>query len=98
MLVVAVICVMPQVNNVKQASNSTSLFSAISYSAAWAGDEMERLQLSLKKLTSALASMKEFDKLEEQGLPKRQVQLMKEAMNNKIETMMSAVLQNIQNL
>lgn len=98
MLLIGGIAIVPQINNINTVNQTNAVGSFISYSVALATEEFDRLHLSLKKLTQALASLKEFDKLEQQGLPKRQVQLMKDAMQSKIETMMAKVMLDIQKL
>jgi len=87
---------MPQLNGKDQ--QSSGLLSIISYPVVWAADEMGRLNITLNKLMSAQASMKQFDKLEEQGLPKRQVQLMKDAMESKIQMMVDDAINSIKRL
>ncbi len=59
---------------------------------------MERVRLILKKLRDAMGSMKDFDELEEAGMPKKDVDRMRHAMETKIKQMMDDALQAIQSL
>jgi len=94
LLLFGAIALMPQLDCNHQLSgvNHASLFS---YPAAEASGDYKRLNLNLKKLKEATKSMKQFDKLEEQGLPKRQVDLMRKAMESKISVMMMEVIMEI---
>jgi len=96
LLLFGAIALMPQLDCNRQlvggGVNHTSLFS---YPVAEASGDFKRLNLNLKKLKEATKSMKQFDKLEEQGLPKRQVDLMRKAMESKISVMMMEVIMEI---
>jgi len=65
---------------------------------ASAGDSMTRLRIILQKLQDAMASMKDFDKLEKAGMPKKQVDRMRRAMQLKINQMMEEAIQDIHSL
>jgi len=58
-------------------------------------DSMTRLRIILQKLQDAMASMKDLDKLEESGMPKKQVDRMRRAMQLKINQMMEEAIKNI---
>lgn len=79
---------------------STFLFMAVSaptvglttmspgYNAAVAAEDgMGKVQLILKKLRSSMASMKDFDELENAGMSKKDVDRMRRAMEQKIKQM-----------
>jgi len=65
---------------------------------AGAGDSMARLRIILQKLQDAMASMKDFDKLEKAGMPRKQVDRMRRAMQLKINQMMEEAIQDIHSL
>lgn len=65
---------------------------------AGSGDSMARLRIILQKLQDAMASMKDFDKLEKAGMPKKQVDRMRHAMQLKINQMMEEAIQDIHSL
>ena len=66
--------------------------------AAASADSMARLHIILQKLQDAMASMKDFDKLEKAGMPKAQVDRMRRAMQMKINQMMEEAIKNIHSL
>lgn len=57
------------------------------YTPAVAEDGMGKVQLILKKLRSSMASMKDFDELEQAGMSKKDVDRMRRAMEQKIKQM-----------
>ena len=59
---------------------------------------MERMQLILKKLRSTMASMKDFDDLEEAGMAKVQVDRMRKAMTQKIQQLTDDAVGSIRDL
>ncbi|RMG56150.1 MAG: hypothetical protein D6717_07010 [Gammaproteobacteria bacterium] len=61
-------------------------------------DAMHRVQLMLKKLRSAMSSLKDLDELEKAGMPKKDVDRMRRAMNSKIQDMINETLLNIKRL
>ncbi len=62
---------------------------------ASSNDSMARLRIILQKLQDAMASMKDFDKLEQAGMPKKQVDRMRRAMQLKINQMMEEAIKDI---
>ena len=56
---------------------------------AYAADNMEQVQLILKKLKSSMQNMKDFDELEKAGMDKRDVDRLRNAMRAKIRQMTS---------
>jgi hypothetical protein len=60
-------------------------FSVPTVSAA--GDSMAQVRLILKKLRSSMASMKDFDELEDAGMDKEDVDRLRNAMTAKIKQM-----------
>jgi len=95
LLLFGVIALMPQLDCNRQLVGGVNHISLFSYPVAEASGDFKRLNLNLKKLKEATKSMKQFDKLEEQGLPKRQVDLMRKAMESKISVMMMEVIMEI---
>ncbi len=59
---------------------------------------MERVQLILKKLRSTMASMKDFDELEEAGMAKKQVDRMRKAMTQKVQQLTDDAVSSIRDL
>jgi len=66
--------------------------------AAESGGGMNQIHIILKKLQDAMTSMKDFDELESAGMPKKNVDRMRRAMNLKINQMMADVISEIQKL
>ena len=62
------------------------------------GDSMSKIQLILKKLRSSMTSMKDFDELEKSGMPKKDVDRMRRAMNQKIQQLTDEAVSSIQSL
>jgi len=69
-----------------------------SISAAESGSSMNQIHIILKKLQDAMTSMKDFDELESAGMPKKNVDRMRRAMDLKINQMMAEVITEIQKL
>lgn len=63
-----------------------------------AGGDMAKLRIILKKLRDAMASMKDLDQLEAAGMPKKDVDRMRSAMQSKINQMMSEAMDDIRAL
>jgi len=66
--------------------------------AAEAETGMKRLNLIIKKLRSAMASMKDFDALEKAGLSKKDVNRMRSAMQLKIQQLMEDAIYAIRSI
>lgn len=75
---------------------------SVSVRPATAADDgaggMGKIQIMLRKLQDAMVSMKDFDKLEKSGMPKKQVDRMRRAMQIKINQMMEETIQDIHKL
>lgn len=63
-----------------------------------AGGNMRRIRLVLKKLQDAMASMKDLGALEKAGMPKKNVDRMRRAMQLKIDQMMEEAIKDIRAL
>ena len=69
------------------------------YTMAQAGEGgMAKVSLLLKKLSSSMASIKDFDELEQAGMPKADVDRMRREMNEKINQMTEEAITLIQSL
>lgn len=60
--------------------------------------KMQRIRLVLKKLQDAMASMKDLGALEKAGMPKKNVDRMRRAMQLKIDQMMEEAIKDIRAL
>ena len=61
-------------------------------------DDMVKVRIILKKLRDAMASMKDLDELEASGMPKKDVDRMRSAMQIKINQMMGEAMEDIRSL
>jgi len=80
---------------------STDNLASFAYAPAFAAEQsdgMARVHLTLKKLQDAMTSMKDFDELEAAGMPKKNVDRMRRAMQLKINQMMEDVIKSIHSL
>jgi len=59
---------------------------------------MKKVHIILQKLQDAMVSMKDFDQLEAVGMPKKNVDRMRRAMQTKINQMMEEVIIDIHHL
>jgi len=66
----------------------------VQYSQAVAAD-MAKIQLVLKKLRASMSSMKDFDELEQAGMPKSDVDRMRRAMTQKIQQLTDEAIASI---
>jgi len=66
--------------------------------AVAADGDLQRVQLVIKKLRDSLSGMKELDELEKSGMPKREVDVMRRALQEKINQLQSQALQDIRAL
>lgn len=66
-------------------------------SQAWAADDagMEKVTLLLKKLRTSMASMKDLDELQKSGMPAKDVDRMRRAMEQKIQTLTNQTVESI---
>jgi len=72
---------------------------SMKYSQAVAAEtSMAKIQLILKKLRGSMGSMKDFDELEAAGMPKRDVDRMRRAMNHKVEQLTNEAVSSINSL
>jgi len=60
--------------------------------------DLATLKVILNMLRESLSTMKDIDELEQIGMPESEVELMREALLQKIETMKQDALRTIQNL
>jgi len=63
-----------------------------------AESSMAKIQLILKKLRGSMTSMKDFDELEQAGMPKKDVDRMRRAMSHKIQQLTDEAIASIQAL
>jgi len=66
--------------------------------AVAAENSMAKIQLILKKLRGSMTSMKDLDELEQSGMPKRDVDRMRRAMDHKIKQLTDEAISSIQSL
>jgi len=66
--------------------------------AVAAESPMAKIQLILKKLRGSMTSMKDFDELEQAGMPKKDVDRMRRAMSHKIQQLTDEAIASIQAL
>jgi len=85
--------------------NLTATGGASFYTSAVAADaamdsetSMKRVNLIIRKLRDAMSSMNDLDELEKAGMSKRDVDRMRNAMNEKIKQMMDEAVGAIRNL
>jgi hypothetical protein len=66
--------------------------------AAAADDKMAQITLIIKKLRESMASLKDLDALEQAGMPKKDVDRMRKALEQKNQEMINEAIAEIQSL
>ncbi len=80
--------------------NTGGVFLEVGINPAYGAEKagMEQVQLIMKKLRASMSSMKDFDELEKAGMPKKDVDRMRRAMQQKIEKLTSEAVDLIRAL
>jgi hypothetical protein len=76
----------------------TSFASIPAADAAAADDKMAQITLIIKKLRESMASLKDLDALEQAGMPKKDVDRMRKALEQKNQEMINEAIAEIQSL
>jgi len=71
---------------------------SLGVASAQAAGDIKQVQLLIQKLRDSMASLKELDELEKAGMPKRDVDRMRRALQKKIQEMIDETVQSIQEL